>query len=111
MSCYRGKLKTMIIQWILFIFLIIFNFFVWIYFYFFAPINYHNKISLTLVRIGAALYYFFTFGYQFYMARLRAIHFDPHQNKILSTFINWVFVVNSILIIFFLVCLIPPSKR
>jgi len=94
----------MIIQWIGFIFLFIFNFFVWIYFYFFAPTNYHNKISLTLVRIGAAIYYLLALGYNFYMLWLNAVHLKPHQDKILVIFICFVLSVNIPLICYFLVC-------
>ncbi|OTP81451.1 hypothetical protein B6D08_11970 [Gilliamella apicola] len=100
----------MIIEWIGFIFLFVFNFFVWFYFFFRAT-NYHNDRSLNLKRIGAIIYYLFVFGYNFYMMWLSVIHFDPHQDKILTTFIDWVIIINIPLIMFFLLSLKPLPKN
>ena len=100
----------MIIEWIGFIFLFVFNFFVWFYFYFRAT-NYHNDRSLNLKRIGAIIYYLFALGYNFYMMWLSVIHFDPHQDKILTTFIDWVIIINIPLIMFFLLSLKPLPKN
>ena len=100
----------MIIEWIGFIFLFVFNFFVWFYFFFRAT-NYHNDRALNLKRIGAIIYYLFVFGYNFYMMWLSVIHFDPHQDKILTTFIDWVIIINIPLIMFFLLSLKPLPKN
>ena len=100
----------MIIEWIGFIFLFVFNFFVWFYFFFRAT-NYHNDRSLNPKRIGAIIYYLFVFGYNFYMMWLSVIHFDPHQDKILTTFIDWVIIINIPLIMFFLLSLKPLPKN
>ena len=100
----------MIIEWIGFIFLFVFNFFVWFYFFFRAT-NYHNDRSLNLKRIGAIIYYLLAFGYNFYMMWLSVIHFDPHQDKILTTFIDWVIITNIPLVMFFLFSLKPLPKN
>lgn len=109
--CLLRELKV-IIEWVAFIFLFIFNFFVWFYFHFRA-INYHNDRSLNLKRIGANIYYLFALGYNFYMMWLSIIHFDPHQNKILTTFIDWIFVVNILLVMFFIssLKLLPKNRK
>ncbi len=95
----------MIIQWILFICLMVFSVYVRLYFFLRAS-NYYSDKSLNLKRIYAIIYYILALSYFFYMFLVVLSDFDEIQRNFLLTFLSWILLINIIFNVLFLTCLI-----
>ena len=91
---------TMIIQWILFICLMVFSVYVRLYFFLRAS-NYYSDKSLNLKRIYAIIYYIFTLSYCVYMFFVVFDNLDVIGGDFLFTFLSWLLIMNFVMNVLF----------
>ena len=94
----------MIIQWILFICLMVFSVYVRLYFFLRAS-NYYSDKSLNLKRIYAIIYYIFALSYCVYMFFVVFDNLEVIGGKFLFTFLSWVLIMNFVMNMFFVISL------